>query len=82
MSRFCRIPVKEMKSGNWGDLGALGPRAFDIVGDRVDQKRDLSFAGNHRVRLYRFFDSVHFRIPEGIQLDIAGVAPGSAPRKR
>jgi hypothetical protein len=47
-----------------------------------------SFAGGHRVRLYRFKDNVHWRIPAGVELDISRVDPttgnGAAqpPRRR
>lgn len=81
MSRVL-IPVKKVNGENWGDLGAFAI-SHDIVGEKVHlANENFSFAGGHRVRLYRFKKNVHFKIPQGTQLDIAAVIPASAPRRR
>jgi hypothetical protein len=66
----------------WGQLSAFGD-AHLICGETVKLRDEkFSFAGQHRVRLYSFKKNVHWKIPDGIPLDIAAVPPAaSAPRR-
>ena len=82
MSDHVRVPVKKVGSERWGQLSALSD-AHLICGETVKLKDDnYSFAGQHRVRLYSFKKNVHWKIPDGISLDIAAVAPAEPPRRR
>jgi hypothetical protein len=47
----------------------------EICGYSFNQKKDISFAGGHRVRVFRAEGNVHWRIPQGVQLDISRVTP-------
>jgi hypothetical protein len=79
MADHIRVPVKTVGSDRWGQLSAFG-EAHLICGENVKLKdQNLSFAGGHRVRLFSFKKNVHWKIPEGISLDIAGVAPAGSP---
>lgn len=76
------VPVKIANKAKWGDLTVFG-QTHDICGEVVkltDSK--FSFAGQHRVRLYRFRRNVHWKIPTGTDLDISSVSPGQKPRRR
>lgn len=77
------VPIKIINSERWGELSALS-LTHDICGEVVnliDEK--FTLAGGHRVRLYRFKKNVHWRVPQGIELDISAVAlPRSPPRKQ
>jgi hypothetical protein len=77
------VPIKLIKGERWGDLNSLS-LTHEICGERVDKINDnLSFAGGHRVRLYRFRKNVHWRIPESVvTLDISAIAPAALPRKK
>ena len=82
MADHVQVPVKTMGSGRWGLLSSFGD-AHLICGETVKLKdENYSCAGGHRVRLYSFKKNVHWRIPEGISLDIAEVAPATAPRRK
>lgn len=76
------VPVKTVGKDAWADLGALC-LTHEIVGEHVERKNEnFSFAGGHRVRLYKFKKNVHFKVPEGVSLDIADVpATGNPPRR-
>lgn len=81
MADHVRVPVKIVGTERWGQLSALGDNHF-ICGEKVQQKDgNYSFAGQHRVRLYSFKKNVHWKIPDGIALDVTGVAPAAAPRR-
>jgi len=76
------VSIKIVNGEKWGDLAVLAA-SHDICGEKVeciDQK--YSFAGQHRVRLYRFKKNVHWRIPVGVELDISQVNPATAPRRQ
>lgn len=75
------VPVKTVGSERWGQLSLLGDHHL-ICAETVKLKdENFSFAGGHRVRLYSFKKNVHWKIPEGVTLDIAGVTPAAAPRR-
>lgn len=82
MSDHVRVPVKTVGTERWGQLNLLSDTHL-ICGESVKLKENnYSFAGQHRVRLYSFKKNVHWKIPEGISLDVTGVAPaGAAPRR-
>jgi hypothetical protein len=53
-----------------------------ICGESVRMKdENFSFAGGHRVRVYLFKKNVHWKIPEGVSLDISSVPAAQAPRR-
>lgn len=75
------IPVREHGSDKWAALTMMG-ESHDICGEKVKCiEQNFSFLGQHRVRLYRFKKNVHWRLPKGIQLDIAAVPPAGVPRR-
>jgi hypothetical protein len=45
------------------------------------KNENFSFSGGHRVRLYQFKKNVHWRIPDGAELDISNVVPDNARRR-
>lgn len=76
------VPVRMVDGERWGDLNVLAS-THEICGEVVKCKNEkFSFAGQHRVRLFQFKKNVHWKIPEGIDLDITNVLPGAAPRRR
>lgn len=75
------IPIREVRGEKWGALSYLGPN-HEIVGEDVKcVNYRYSFAGNHRVQLYRFKKNVHWRLPKGVDLDISEVDK-LRPRRR
>lgn len=77
-----RVPIKVVGGDQWGDLNSLG-LAHEICGEVVTLRdQNYSFAGGHRVRLYKFKKNVHWKIPRGTVLDISGVVPAAPPRKQ
>jgi hypothetical protein len=80
MADYVRVPIKTIGADQWGMLSLLADSHL-ICGESVRQKQDFSFAGQHRVRLYSFKKNVAFKIPEGVQLDIAEVPAANAPRR-
>jgi hypothetical protein len=74
------VPVKIVNGERWGDLACFAP-SHEICGEKVDQRKDINFAGGHRVRLYKFTKSVHWKLPTGIELDISEVPPAAPPRR-
>jgi hypothetical protein len=75
------VPVKVVRGENWGDLAALA-HSHEICGEKVDARGNFSFAGQHRVQLYKFTKNVHWKLPIGVELDISEVPPASPPRRR
>ena len=81
MADHVRVPLKAVGTERWGQLSALGDHHL-ICGEDVKLKDpNFSFAGGHRVRLYSFKKNVHWKIPAGVPVDIAAVAPANAPRR-
>lgn len=81
MADSVRVPTKIIDGARWGQLSLLADHHL-ICGEDVREKnRNFTFAGQHRVRLYSFKKNVHWKIPEGLQLDVAGVAPAEPPRR-
>jgi hypothetical protein len=82
MADHIRVPIKKIGTGHWGQLNMFGD-AHLICGESV-KLRDEKFtlAGQHRVRLYMFKKNVHWRIPDGLAIDISAVEPSTAPLRR
>jgi len=82
MANHVPVPFKKVGTERWGQLSAFGDSHL-ICGESVKLKdENFSFAGGHRVRLYSFKKNVHWKIPEGVSLDISAVTPaGNAPRR-
>lgn len=83
MSSF-PVPIAKNKNERWGDLcGAIRHHTVEIVGETWRKKKGrISFKGQHRVASYKVTRNVHFRIPDGLTLDIKGVAPAQALRRQ
>jgi hypothetical protein len=81
MASHLTVPIKTVGTDRWGQLNFFGETHL-ICGEWVKQKSDISFAGGHRVRLFSFKKNVHWKIPEGISLDVANVAPATAAPRR
>lgn len=76
------IPIKKVGTVSWGALAMLA-EAHEICGEKVDCINDkFSFAGGHRVRLYKFKKNVYWKIPVGVTLDISAVQSATPPQRR
>lgn len=77
------VPIRKVGSTQWGDLSAFAS-THEFVGEKVEKINDnFSFAGQHRVRLYRFRKTVHWLIPHSVRLDISDVElPTTKPARR
>lgn len=78
------LPLREHNHERWADISSLAPsQTFEIVGEKVNRSdENFSFIGGHRVRLYKFKKSVHFKVPRGTDLNISGVTPAEPPRRQ
>jgi hypothetical protein len=65
------LSIKVINNEKWADLTVHGESHL-ICGEKWEQRSDMSFAGQHRVRLFRFKKNVHWKIPDGTDLDISG----------
>jgi hypothetical protein len=75
------VPVKIVNGVKWGNLAALA-LSHEVCAETVSTVNEkFTFAGGHRVRLLRLKKNVHWRIPEGVALDIAEVKPAAPPRR-
>jgi hypothetical protein len=81
MRETVSFPVRMVNGKRWVDLASVA-LAHEVVGERVEKRPDMSFAGGHRVRHYYFKKNVHLKCPEGVSLDISGVPPESAPLRK
>lgn len=82
-SRAFTFPVKKVQGELWLDLTAYG-LAHEFVGEVVKCKNEnASFAGGHRVRHYQFKKNVHWKVVQGLEIDISDVSPrtGAPPRR-
>lgn len=84
MSRTVSLPTKVVSQRLWAEVSSLGPSlTYEVVGEVVHPVNDMySFAGGHRVRLYRFKKNVHFRVPDGVEINISSVAPAEPARRQ
>jgi len=80
MTRTLVLAVKEFKNEHWCGLSTLGVGGVDVVAEKYKKiDEHFSFEGNHRVRLFRFWDNVHFKVPTGVKLNIESVPSALAP---
>jgi len=63
MRTHISVPIKVVSNENWGHLAALA-LSHEICGETVHLKGNFSFAGGHRVRIYKFTKNVHWKIPK------------------
>jgi hypothetical protein len=83
MTRNLVLAVKDFKNEAWCALSSLGIGGVDVVAYKVKKVDDqFTFEGNHKVRLFRFWDNVHFKIPTGVKLNIEAVPMAAAPPTR
>lgn len=82
MKRFVQIPVKVVNGTQWGVFYKSGSGHELATYRPTITKKDVSFAGEHRMRLVKIKGDFYWRIPEGTVLDIGGVAPASSPPRR
>lgn len=84
MVRRVYLPVKEIGGDLWAEISATGPSvSHEICGEQVKLSNSrFSFAGGHRVQLFKFKKNVHWKIPSGVTLDISDVTPAVAPRRQ
>jgi hypothetical protein len=80
MANHVPVPVTLRNNEKWGQLYLLADHHI-ICGEVVRQMTDIAFENGHRVRRYSFKKSVNWKIPDGVQLDVAGVPPADAPRR-
>ena len=77
------VPLKKHGSDLWGDLCSFGHHTIEVVAEKFNRKNEnYSFVGGHRVRLYKATKNVHFKVPQGVDIDISAVASGPAPPAR
>jgi len=82
MASHVSVPTKKVNGALWGDLSVFGNQHY-ICGEKVAlHDEGFSFAAGHRVRLYSFKKNVHWKIPDGIALDISDVPAAEAPRRQ
>lgn len=82
IAKTISIPLKTVGGRSWGDLNSFA-LSHEICGERVDLvDNSYSFAGGHRVRLYKFKKNVHWAVPMGIDLEISDVPSPGSPRKQ
>ena len=75
MTKSISVPLKFVGKKAWGDLSKFG-LSHEICAERVDiVDNQYSFAGGHRVRLYKFKKNVHWGIPAGVDIEISAVTP-------
>lgn len=76
------VPVRLVGGKKWGDLSVFGEH-HEVCGERVKERdAKFSFAGGHRLRLYSFRKTVHFRIMDGMNVDISGIDQEGPPPRR
>jgi hypothetical protein len=83
MARTVSFPIVQVNNVSWAKLSVYAPSNTHIVcAENFKQQKDISFAGGHRVRVYGLKNNIHWRVPEGIDLDISNVGVPAAPRRR
>ena len=75
MSDSVTVPVKKHDTYNWAALSSFGADHVICAEKCTLQQENYSFAGGHRVRLYKVKKNVHWRLPQGLAIDIAKVVP-------
>ena len=80
-AQYVKVRVRTVNNKNWGWLALLSERHEFCGEDIRPLNQNYSFADGHRVRLYVAKKNVHWRIPDGIALDIEGVPAANPPRR-
>jgi len=81
--RLISFPISRVQNQDWAHLGAYGDRHEFCAEEFRLKEQQFSFAGGHRVRLYTAKKNVHWKIPQGVPLDISQVPPAEqAPLRR
>jgi hypothetical protein len=75
------VPIRIVNGERWGNLAALSFR-HEICAEEYSIQQQYSFAGQHRVRLFKLKKNVHWRIPQGVDLNISEVSPASGLRRK
>jgi hypothetical protein len=76
------VPIRMINGVRWGNLAALS-FSHGVCAESVSTVNEkYSFAGGHRLRLLRLKKNVHWRIPEGVDLNISDVPPADPPRRK
>ncbi len=75
------VPIVIFGGEKWGVLTYLA-RSHDIIGTKVNKKKDMSLPNGHQVRRFIFTGQVHWKIPVGVEADVSGIAPERPPRRR
>lgn len=79
------FPLRNVGGAKWFALATMGIKRLDVVAYRIEKKEQFTFAGGHRHRLAVAHDDIHILFPSdsySIPLDIGGVAPPQAPKRR
>jgi hypothetical protein len=79
--RIC-LPLKVVNKEKWADMSVFGKDHLICAETFREKDQNYGFAGGHRVRLLSVKKNVHWKIPVGVQLDIAQVAPAGTPPAR
>jgi hypothetical protein len=81
MREIIQVPIRIINNIRWGQLSVFGER-HEFCGEKFELRdSNFSFAGGHRVRIFSAKKNVHWKIPEGIQLDISQVQTSQPPRR-
>jgi hypothetical protein len=79
---FIRVPINNVNNEDWAYLSALSERHEFCAEEFRLKTEHYSFAGQHRVRLYTAKKNVHWKIPQGVSVDISQVPPANQPLPR
>lgn len=83
MTEHVKVPVKMINGAKWGELSAFGASIKHVIcGEKTGQDKDMALQGGHRVRQFWVKKNVHWLIPTGTALDIAGVQGAEPPRRK
>jgi hypothetical protein len=82
MPKTVKVPIKTVGTEEWAQLSVFGRDHVVCAEDYWIKDENYTFAGQHRVRLLSLKKNVHWKIPAGTPLDVAGVPPASAPPRR
>ena len=56
-----------------------GNRSIEVVAERFEREdENYSFIRGHRVRLYKLYDAMHFKVPDDIEHQQRAARAGSA----
>ncbi len=75
MTPYVRVPILIHNGVRWGRLSFFGTR-HEFCGEKIQIKnKPFTFTGEHRVQLCVAKKNVHWKIPEGVELNISEVTP-------